>query len=865
MKIHRSATHKNRRARNRLLAGFFESLEPRQLLSLTPGATPVWNIRGDSNQADLNDTISLLYNAASQQYDLTINGTLVQSRDAAGVRAIVIRGGKGNDTITVDTGGRRVRTTVDGGRGNNTLITNQGAHVNLHGRFSSVSHNYNPPGPHYDLTDPTGGAASPLPPNVQISDALRQRLIDEAVERNQNLLGTTYSPPVYAYPYLTIQADGGNLAATTTSSSTDHSTTNNQVQGVNEADLVQTDGSYIYTLTNGELTIVDVRDPANAHVVSTTQFSGWGSGLYLDGSRVIVLTTQYLATPLPYTPGIPTPSLVIGLPIFYPAREQTTAWVFDVSVPTAPSLIQKTSFSGSLDTSRMIGDQLYLVINNDISLPGPQLVPLDNISIPNQTPVSSSIASIPISLLPSPTQRYQTEAEYRQWLADNIDQYIPYYSTTLSDGSQGPNGSLLDNIAYLPDGTPISTLTTLADIDVTADTAGPAAITTAAGSASTVYVSNQNLYMFTTRQLDATPDTTGTAAATALILPYWGYQSTTDILKFNLGVHTINFDAAGHVDGSPLNSYSMDEYNGQLRVVTETYNWQNAVEASQTVDGSILTGWTTPTTHSLYVLSDNGSGTLGITGELDNLGNGELLRSVLFEQDRAFVVTFQQVDPLFAIDLSNPSAPVATGQLVMPGFSTYLFPIDQDHLIGVGQGEGATPGNFHTVQIALYDVSDLANPVLVDQKLYDAGTNADWGSVSSDALYDPHAFSYFADPGILAIPLDSWSWNSSTGTSQNTLEVLKIDPAAGFTELGQVSQESEIQRSVRIGDDLYSVSTGDIKIVQLQNPANVIADVPLPPPPSQPTPGGIVLDPPIQILSSQTLQANTISLNASPA
>ena len=213
-----------------------------------------------------------------------------------------------------------------------------------------------------------------------------------------------------------------------------------------------------------------------------------------------------------------------------------------------------------------------------------------------------------------------------------------------------------------------------------------------------------------------------------------------------------------------------------------------------------------------------------MTGELDGIGNGESLRSVLFVQDRAFVVTFQQVDPLFAIDLSDPAHPQEAGELVMPGFSTYLYAVDRNHLIGIGQGEGSQAGNFHNVQVSLYDVSDLTHPVVVDQKLYQTGN---WGSVSSAAQYDPHAFSYFAEQGVLAVPLSSYDWTSSGG-SQNSLLVLKVDTESGFQQLGKVVHDSEVQRSLRIADNLFSLAQGDLKIVDLMNPSHEIADVVLP-------------------------------------
>jgi uncharacterized secreted protein with C-terminal beta-propeller domain len=281
-----------------------------------------------------------------------------------------------------------------------------------------------------------------------------------------------------------------------------------------------------------------------------------------------------------------------------------------------------------------------------------------------------------------------------------------------------------------------------------------------------------------------------------------------EIVKFHLGVHEVSFAAAGKVEGLPLNSYSMDEYEGKLRVVTTR-------TATASLTGNLVQISLSPV-NDLYVLSE-ADGKLTVTGSVTNIGVGERVQSVLFKEDRAYVVTFRQVDPLFAINLGDPANPVVEGELVVPGFSSYLYAIDREHLIGVGQ---VMTSGVQNVQVSLFNVADLAHPVAVDQDVYRSG----W--TTSGAQYDPHAFSWFADQEVLAIPLDTWGTDNST---RNNLLVLQVDADTGITELGRVSHSTRVLRSLRIGEYLYSLAEGDLKIVELMNPTDVVADVMLPP------------------------------------
>jgi uncharacterized secreted protein with C-terminal beta-propeller domain len=715
----------------------------------------------------------------------------------------MLDGGAGNDRLYGNAGadtliGGPGRDYLNGGAGADTIYAVTGLDKYVKDPRDVVVHSEGPVAA--DTGNDTGdtGGGDDAGGGVTVSAAVAQRLIDEAAARYRSQLGTTYYYPYSFLCYVdgagTVRDASSNVIGQLSAASGDYSTTNTQVEGVDEADLVETDGNFIYSVRNNQLIVTDVRDPARAQIATTVEFSGSVVGIYLVNGRLAVLTSAWSSGVIAY----PMTSIV-------PASTKTTLWVYDIGDPTQPALVDKTEFSGTLDTSRVIGDQLYLVMGNGVALPGPRLMAVDG---------SSSAPVDPQYGLPDGKYRYQTEEEYRQWLGGHLGNWMPYYETTLGDGTAGAKGSLVGDAGYFPTDDTLGAVTTVVDIDLGAAVPGVAAVSTAVGSPGTVYVSGSNLYVFERKLLQVVA--LGTAALNVLpgtvgsISP----NSETDIVKFHLGVGEVTFAAAGHVDGAPLNSYSVDEYNGQLRVVTTKTVYQTWGPG----DVHIMVIIPPVIVNTLYVLSDVG-GQLTVTGSLTNIGVGESLRSVLFKGDRAYVVTFRQVDPLFAIDLSDPANPVVAGELVLPGFSTYLYAIDRDHLIGIGQGQGTESWNFHNVQISLFNVADLANPTLVDQEIYQSG----W--TTSDALYDPHAFSWFAEQGVMAIPLDSWGDSSGT---RNNLLVTQVDPETGFTELGQVAHSTGVWRSLRIGENLYSLAEGDLKIVELMNPAHVIADVVMP-------------------------------------
>jgi uncharacterized secreted protein with C-terminal beta-propeller domain len=220
--------------------------------------------------------------------------------------------------------------------------------------------------------------------------------------------------------------------------------------------------------------------------------------------------------------------------------------------------------------------------------------------------------------------------------------------------------------------------------------------------------------------------------------------------------------ASGSIPGSLLNQYSLSEHNGVLRAATTVGQKSSAV----------------------YALRRD-SGTLTQIGEVGGLGKGERIYAVRFVGAVGYVVTFRQTDPLYTIDLRDPSKPRIMGELKIPGYSAYLHPVGADRLIGLGQ-DATDQGRITGTQISLFDVGNLADPRRIAQfKIPKA---------HSEAEFDPHAFLYWPQTKLLVVPLN------------NEALLLKVGDGE-LTELGRLThQQGQIRRSLVIGQTLWTVS-----------------------------------------------------------
>jgi hypothetical protein len=554
-----------------------------------------------------------------------------------------------------------------------------------------------------------------------------------------------------------------------------HSTTNVQVPGVDEGDIVETDGSSLYILSRGELVVVDARQPNALAVASRTTIAGVPLAEYLDGNRLTVLSSIWQALPAPMLAAKSAASAPL-LPLPFRGSGQVQVTTFDVSDPTRPQVVQSTTFDGSYDDSRMVDGRLYLVLQSDL--------------------FSGLWGGPPVALARTKAGAGHARGKMRRTgpagLAQAaIDQILPGFAATVTaaNGSHATRSGLISqpqDILQPANGTDANLISILV-LDTRGSNPGPVGSTSMLGSyASTLHVTPESLYIFS---------------------PQWDDRgdATTSIDQFALGGTNPSLVATGSVPGTLLDQYSADATGGYLRVATMAWQAESA-------------------DNGLYVLQQQGN-RLNVVGMVAHLAPGERLDAARFEGDRSFLVTFHQIDPLWSIDLTNPTAPKVAGQLTLPGYSEFLQPIGTNDLMGIGREVNPGTGETTDLKLSLFDVHDLSHPVLIaSQAIAPAGVQWTW----SNAEWDPHALGWFPELNVLAIPVQGWApvqpvppgadparvdWGQLSA-----LYVFRIDTGAGsqaFQALGTVDHTSFVMRSVRIDDVLYSIADEDVQSVRV--------------------------------------------------
>ena len=296
----------------------------------------------------------------------------------------------------------------------------------------------------------------------------------------------------------------------------------------------------------------------------------------------------------------------------------------------------------------------------------------------------------------------------------------------------------------------------------------------------------------------------------------------TTIHKFSLQ-GTPRYSASGRIDGHLINQFAMDEYQDQLRAVTTEFAWWTDADPRNT----------------LFVLQES-TGELVTRSKLEGLGKpGERVYAVRFMQDKGFLVTFEQIDPLYTLDLTDPDNPIVAGSLEVPGFSTYLHPISKDLILAIGRGT-----NTSSLDLSLFDISNFYQPQLAHRISIGKGSY-------SAAEYNHKAFTWFADKNLLALPFTRWSGNLDGAFLDyqlfNGLQVYQVDQQDGFKLLGEVDHSNfyknetdqlwyypdSIRRSFFVSDTadnsfLYSLSSRGLKVNSLDDLHTDLAELPLP-------------------------------------
>lgn len=580
--------------------------------------------------------------------------------------------------------------------------------------------------------------------------------------------GTISSAPSSIKDGLTIDAttNSADAESTKSSSSHDYSTTNIQVENVDEADIIKNDGKYLYSLSDNAVIITNSEDPENISVASKITVSqGTPVDLMLYNNKLVIISDYYIS----------------ANSYRYNNTNNTIVDVYDIQDKTTPKRVKTYTLYEPYYTSRCINNKLYVISSGKLRKD-------DN----------------------------------------NKDDIATYY---YEDNNK--IDIKLKDIKYLKDiKTNNQTLISTLDLDNPTENIN---LQSYLIDISNAYVSQNNIYLLN-QSYKYSNDYTPLSAIFGFkgILGLSDYSSSssdsdtsTTIYKFNiLDNGSIKYSAKAKETGKTINQFSLDEYNGNLRVALYNTNGSKVV-----------------------VFNDN----LEKIGQTSYLAKGENMYSSRFFGNKAYLVTYRTVDPLYVIDLSEPTTPKVLGELKIPGYSTYLHPYDENHIIGIGMEtkETVNRNSFGRVtftssrivgmKMALFDVTDPNNPTQISSTVIgDSRT-------SSAILTNHKALLFSKEKELLAIPVnnyaedfeitnssDSYSSivNSYTSYGKQYLSegylVYNINLKDGITLKGKVVHEgtssryssynnTKLLRGAYIGNNLYTISEDMIKVNSLDN------------------------------------------------
>lgn len=563
-----------------------------------------------------------------------------------------------------------------------------------------------------------------------------------------------------------LSGDASN-SSTSTSTTKEHSTTNIQVENVDEADITKTDGDYIYSLSGSDVVITNVQDPSNIKIESKIQSEEDYNpeDLILYNDKLVVISTKYIKY----------------------SQSNTLVSVYDVTKKDAPKLVKSCMLPEKYYTSRSIDGKLLVIASGK--------------------------------------------------LREEDNKVVTYYE---EDNSKKEIG--LENIKRLKklisnDQTLIATINLKSTDNVK--------VNSYLFNVENVYISEKNMYLL--NELYSNENSGFEKRVKNLfglkgVIGFFNYMINedygdygddyTNIYKFSIKEDgSIEYLAKNKVRGTTINQFSLDEYNENLRVGLET------------LDGSKV------------VVLDN---KLNKIGETECLSKGEKMYSTRFLGEKAYMVTYKNTDPLYVIDLRNPKEPTVLGKLKIPGYSTYLHPYDENHLIGIGmqtketvyrdsQGRvTSTSARITGMKMALFDVSDVNNPKQISQTIIgDSRT-------TSAILTNHKALLFSKEKGILAIPVNSYPSDFEVESSSDDISklvgqytnynknytaegyaVYNINLTDGFKLKGIINHEivktsgyrygysGKLLRGLWIENNLYTVSEKMIKVNKLDDLSQV--------------------------------------------
>ena len=620
-------------------------------------------------------------------------------------------------------------------------------------------------------------------------------------------------PLSLAAPTTAGAAPSANAPTTVSGSPQGYSTTNDQEAGVDEPDIVK---------TNGQVMAILRQDPLGVQVLdvsgSTPTLDGFlplpqlaeADGIFLVGQDVYVIGSGP-TTPVPVRyvggstaarpaasrpPGragqagqavgsIVAPGTIMLPPILLWGGEPSTTDVVVVSVadPHSPSVLRTFSFQGADQGARLINGQVVLALTNQPRLAW---------SYPaNSTPAAAKSA---------------LAANKAMIRSSKTSAWLPSETVTNARGRSATKVSReasCDRTYHTFVGAGLGTVSV---VSLDPSSSGPGTEVTVVGNAEDVYASATQVYVATTdwRHQVSWGCSYGPGVACpmepAYVVAPTGGQVRTDIYGFDISNPSRpGYLGSGSVPGTLLGQYAMSEYNGYLRVATTV-----GEPTPSPADGGSVPAHLSDSMVS--VLRPEG-GSLVTVGALRGLGKGEKIYAVRFVGDLGYVVTFNQTDPLYVINLSNPAQPALSGQVSLSGYSSFLQPLGNGLLLGIGQGvdQGLRTDGL---QLEVFNVAQPGQPVLASSQQLGPGAN-------SLAEYDPHALLWWPQANLLVLPVDNYSGSTATSAA----DVWSVGTSGALNQLGTLSQPSssqngypEIERAVIVGNDIYTLSEQGVMV-----------------------------------------------------
>ena len=580
--------------------------------------------------------------------------------------------------------------------------------------------------------------------------------------------GVYYNDGIYDAFTTTPQSVNSAESSSMTKGNTskDYSTTNIQVENVDEADITKTDGDYIYSISDTNIIITNVKNPQEIKIEATIKSTDGSmpEDMILYKNQLVVISSKFNSTSY-YS---------------YYNNSNTVVKIYNIDIKSNPVLEKEYELCEPYYTSRCINNTLYVIASGSLKKEDDKIV--------------------------------------RSYVEDSVEKDIA-----------------LENIKYLKDvDSRQQTIISIVDLDRPRENIY---VSSYLIDISNAYVSENSIYLLNQKygydnDIPSIGKMFGIKGIIGLFTDYDNYNYSsgyrTEIYKFKISEDgKVDYDAKNDIEGRTINQYSLDEKNGHLRM------------ALYDSDGARV------------AIFDEKLNKLGIS---NYVAKGETMYSSRFIGNKAYLVTYKTMDPLFVIDLSNETNPKVLGELKIPGYSTYLHPYDENHLIGIGMETEEifnrnvsgkvipTTARITGMKMALFDVSNVNHPVQISQTVIgDRRT-------TSAILTNPKALLFSKERNLIAIPVNNYSEdfevtsstdnysslvNSYTNYNKSYVAegyfVYNINVKDGFTLKGVITHEntkkdnrysygynnSKLLRGLYIDDNLYTVSETAVKVNKL--------------------------------------------------